>query len=477
MRYNHEELLPLRAFKTIGKRLTTLEGSGGGDAPEPDPQIGKAALETAKLGRDAFNFYKQEYIDNKPNQDRLNELSQQVQEQLIEAGEFNNLASKDYYNYMQETFRPLEKSIVKDAEDYDTAGRREAEAGKGLSDVRQSFDTTREMALRAKERTGVNPNSGNAMALNEQMDTSEAIAGADAMNKGRTRAEMTGKAMKMDAASLGRNLPSNQATSQQIANQSATAGLNAGLAGAANDRAGLSVYGAGVDAATRGLSTSANILQNQYNGQLQAYQANQASNDSAWSNIGSLVGTGAMLMAASDENIKKDVKDVDDEAALEGVEKTEVKQWKYDDRKVAGLDTVQHTGAMAQDLKANFGSQVSDGKQVDLISAVGVNMAATKALSKKVDKLLKKKGYKNGGKVGGVGLESASAGGNVIDNETGEVFEDDGHVQGAGTNTSDSINSRLSDNEYVMNAGVTEMLGVEALDAINQRGLEFRGSK
>lgn len=373
----------------------------GGSAPKPDPQIGKAALETAAIGRDAFQFYKQEYIDNKPNQDRLNELSQQVQEQLIESGEFNNLASKDYYNYMQETFRPLEKSIVKDAQDYDTAGRREAEASKGLSDVRQGFDTQRQIALRNKERSGVNPNSGNAMALGNQLDTQEAIASADAVNSGRTRAEMTGKAMKMDAASLGRNLPSNQATSQQIANSSASAGLNAGLAGAANDRAGLSVYGTGVDAATRGLSTQADILQRQYNGQLQAYQAKQASNDSAWGNIGSLVGTGAAI----------------------------------------------------------FGG-FKDGGLVDL-KEIGLDSITPKNI-------------------------------NIIDNETGQVFEGEGAVQGDGSETSDSIPARLSNNEFVMNAGVKKMnkkqiiaaakksptsAGLDTLEAINNQGLEFRGSK
>ena len=385
MRYNDYDLLPINAFRKVGKRLATLEGSGG-KAPKPDPQIGRAALETAAIGRDAFEFYKQEYINNKPNQDRLNVLAQEVQEQLIESGKLNNQYAKEEREYLTTVFRPIEKDIVKNANEYDTAGRREAEASRGLSDVRQAFDTQREMTMRSKERDGINPNSGNAQALGQQLDVQEAIAGANAVNKGRTDAEMRGQAMKIDAASLGRGLPSNQATSQQIANQSATAGLNAGLAGAQNQRAGLDIYGKGAGLAMQGVGKSAEILQNQYNGQMQAYQANQARNDGAWGSIGSLVGTGLSV----------------------------------------------------------FGGGLKDGGEVNPV---------------------------------------------LIDNETGEIFDDDGHVTGGGTETSDSIPAKLSVNEFVMNAGVKRMtkddiikaakktnsqLGLAVLESINKEGLKAR---
>lgn len=448
----------------------------GGSAPKPDPQIGRAALETAQLGRDMFAFYQQEYMNNKPAQDKLNALAAQVQEQLVESGKLNNAIAKDYYDYMIDVFRPLEKDLVKSANEYDTAGRREAEAAEGLSDVRQAFDTQREMANRNKERMGVNPNSGNSMALNAQMDVQEAIAGADAMNKGRERAESMGRAMKLDAVSIGKGLPSNQATSQQIANSSAQGAVNTGLATAQNNRAEIGLMGQGYQGAIQGVSAGGNMLQNQYNSQLQAYQANAARSDSAWAGIGQVAGMAGMAMMASDENIKKDVKDFDDEKALEGVKKTKIKTWKYDGDKVAGLDDVEHVGAMAQDLQKNLGSTVSNGKQVDVISAIGANMAATKALAKKVDKLTKKpKGYKNGGEVSptDMGLDSI----NTIDNDTGEVFTGEGAVRGPGTTTSDSIPARLSDKEYVLNAEATALLGLDVLDAINERGLKIRGSK
>lgn len=54
-----------------------------------------------------------------------------------------------------------------------------------------------------------------------------------------------------------------------------------------------------------------------------------------------------------------------------------------------------------------------------------------------------------------------------------------GEVDGPGTETSDDIPAWLSDNEYVLNAEAVKLIGVDTLDAINQKGLEMRrgGSK
>ncbi|KQD03318.1 tape measure protein [Acinetobacter soli] len=53
---------------------------------------------------------------------------------------------------------------------------------------------------------------------------------------------------------------------------------------------------------------------------------------------------------------------------------------------------------------------------------------------------------------------------------TGGIFTGDGHVRGSGTETSDSINARLSNNEYVIKAKSVRSLGVDTLDYINRMG-------
>lgn len=100
-----------------------------------------------------------------------------------------------------------------------------------------------------------------------------------------------------------------------------------------------------------------------------------------------LVKLAAHMRVHSDEKVKKDVKKVDDKKSLAGIKQLDVKKWKYDPNKVDGQDDEEHIGAMAQDMEKNLGKQVSNGKIVDLISAVGITMSATKALAKEVDKL------------------------------------------------------------------------------------------
>ena len=53
---------------------------------------------------------------------------------------------------------------------------------------------------------------------------------------------------------------------------------------------------------------------------------------------------------------------------------------------------------------------------------------------------------------------------------TGGIFTGDGYVRGSGTDTSDSINARLSNNEYVIKAKSVRSLGVDTLDYINRMG-------
>ena len=47
-------------------------------------------------------------------------------------------------------------------------------------------------------------------------------------------------------------------------------------------------------------------------------------------------------------------------------------------------------------------------------------------------------------------------------------FADGGEVEGPGTGTSDSINAKLSDGEYVISADVVEKLGQNFFDTIQK---------
>lgn len=199
-------------------------------------------------------------------------------------------------------------------------------------------------------------------------------------------------AKKLDTAGLYRGLPS---ASQGAYNTAVQAGNSA----VGNQMQPSTAYMSGISA---GNGTQMQGQQLNLQGQT-ALAGLQSSNYNATSNqdngifsalgtvggqfAGSKAGSTLIASAFSDEKVKKDIKKTDENEALDGIKKLNVKNWKYDPEKVEGQDDKEHTGAMAQDMKKNLGDTVSDGKMVDLISAVGVNMAATKALAKQVDKL------------------------------------------------------------------------------------------
>ena len=50
-------------------------------------------------------------------------------------------------------------------------------------------------------------------------------------------------------------------------------------------------------------------------------------------------------------------------------------------------------------------------------------------------------------------------------------------MKGPGTTTSDSIPARLSNKEYVLNAPAVKMVGVKALNKLNNAGLKARAAR
>jgi hypothetical protein len=214
--------------------------------------------------------------------------------------------------------------------------------------------------------------------MQSQMGLSEAAMKAGAANTARDKVELMGNAMKMDAASLGRGLAANQATSAGVA-------LNAGNSAVGNAGTPLAQAQAATSMMGQGFNTA--ISGNNSAGSLYGTAANiqQQANNSSMEMFGTLAGAG--ITAFSDVNMKKNIQPVSDEQALKAIEKTPVSTWDY--KKGEG-DGGRHTGPMAQEVKKNMGEQAGPGgKMIDLVTLNGNNMAAIAALSRKVDKLAK----------------------------------------------------------------------------------------
>lgn len=74
---------------------------------------------------------------------------------------------------------------------------------------------------------------------------------------------------------------------------------------------------------------------------------------------------------------------MDAASMLAGVAALAVEAWRY--KPETGLEQQTHIGPYAEDFRAAFG--VGDGVTIDPIDAVGVCLAAIKALSQKVEAL------------------------------------------------------------------------------------------
>ena len=356
------------------------------DAPDQSG-INAAALANANLSKESLDWYKQIYAESAPDRAKAAATNETVSNAQLAALNSNTALSNDYADYAKTTFRPMERAIVSNAQTYDTQARRDTEAGKAVADVTQGFSNARDQNVRQQQRMGVNPNSGRAVAMGNQMTMAQAAAQAQAATGARQNVETQGYARKMDAANLGRGLASNQATSAGVA-------LNAGNSAVGNAGQTLAQGNQAAAQMANGWSTAGNL--NSSAGSLYGQAASMANQDSGLMGaLGGVAGSylggaGFAKMIDSDVNIKKNIKPVSDEQALKEVEKTPVSNCDY---KPGAGDGGNHTGPMAQHVQQNMGEQAGPGgKMIDLVSLNGTNMAAIAALSRKVDKLAKAKG-------------------------------------------------------------------------------------
>lgn len=228
------------------------------DTPDTSGQQ-RAAVMTAEMSQEQLAWAKEVYKETAPQRaDAIRRANMVSDAQMVAMGE-QSAISRDYNDFQKNTFRPLEKSIVTAAQEYDTESRRNARAGQAVADVTQNFAAGREQQTRGLMRMGVNPSGGKFAAMNSGLMAQEAIAKATGANKAREGVELQGYARKMDAANLGRGLSSSQATSAGVAlNQGNSAAQAAASAGNVTAQ-GNQIMNQGYGAFQSGMSTFSGI--------------------------------------------------------------------------------------------------------------------------------------------------------------------------------------------------------------------------
>lgn len=302
---------------------------GGGSAPSADPEIGKAAMASAKLGKQYLGWMK--------DQAKIS----------------NQWADEDRSRY-KSVFEPLQDDFIEEAQNYDSPERQQEASREAVADVRQNAALAQEASRRTLTRMGVDPRSGRFKANERRTAMDTGLASAGAANSARKQIEAEGRGLRAQAVNLGSGFAVNPATSL-------------GMAGGA--------MSSGFKGAMQGQGQKGSLLNTQFQQQMQGWQANQQSSSSMMSGLGSLAGM-AMFMSSKDykEN-KRPARGV-----LDALKEMPVEQWKYKD----GIaDGGEHIGPYAEDFQAATGK--GDGKSIPVIDAVGMTMGAVKELAEKVD--------------------------------------------------------------------------------------------
>jgi hypothetical protein len=221
---------------------------------------------------------------------RMDALTERVTNSQLQAQDKAMALADEYADYNRGTFRPLEQRIVSEANDYDSMANQQAAADKAATDVSIAGASQRGTNMRTMARMGVNPTDGRFISGMGD-PANDALAQVTAANTARDKIRVLGGAKRMDAASLGRGLPSAQATSaglginagssaingQVAANGSAISGAGPGITllnGASNTGGVIgsnaaALYGTAMGAigdTNKGIGQGAGVLLNYYKG-------------------------------------------------------------------------------------------------------------------------------------------------------------------------------------------------------------------
>ena len=323
-------------------------GGGGGSAPKPDPNIGKAALLSAETGQQALEW-------------------------MASQAEITNEWAATDRERQQSVFVPLQDDYIADAKAGPDYTGVQADVNRATADVRSQMDLARQQERRQLTAMGVNPKSGRSMEASRRTGLTGAMASASAANTTRLASRNAAEAeadMKLtNAINMGSGLGVNPATSMSLSNSAGSSGFGAAMSG----------YG-----------QQGSLLNTQYQGQLQSWNANKqaAATEQAglWGGLGSMAGLGASALMMSSSKDYKENKAKPKQSLLDAVNEMPVEEWSY---KKGIADGGAHVGPYAEDFQKATGK--GDGKSIPVVDAIGTLMGAVQELDAKVSGMSKEK--------------------------------------------------------------------------------------
>ena len=347
------------------------------DAPKMDPAVAESTRAQADIAERMDDRAERQFQSSQELIDHYGPMYDQILQGQIESGNKAEARADQQWSHYQDNFMPLERQIADEAASYDSDVEVARRTGRAANTVQRQADIAAESNARRMASMGISPTSGRSQQSMTDQQNLTALAKAGAINQETNNTKMTGIALRQGAAQLGRGITGTslaQAGMGVGAGQAATGTMGARtgqIAGALAPATSLmqSASGAYGGAAQSGLG--------RFNAQ---HTSEVADANSTGSFIGSVIGAAAMF--ASSEKVKENIKPVDGAEAMEAIRKAPAKEWDY---KPGEGDGGHHIGPTAESMQAAAGDQVAPGgKQIDMISMVGIQQAAMQNLDERL---------------------------------------------------------------------------------------------
>lgn len=272
------------------------------DAPEPDPAMAEAARASAKLGQDAFDFYKTVYqTDLRPAQQEQQRLAGVVTQSFLDDSKLARDQATERFDEYKEN-KPLREKVTSDAMNYDSDEAINRQMGIAAANVNQQFSNALAQKARLESRYG---RVGGSFG-----DTNKALLAQAATASGL----MTGAARETKDKAIALRAGANEAMSGRansggqflsIAGNGLSGAMGAGSQVMGDMRANAGMIGQGTQLGLQGYGQSANIYGQEFNGRMQGYNAQMQ----AVAGLAGAAGTAFGLMG-SDRRLKTDIEAV-----------------------------------------------------------------------------------------------------------------------------------------------------------------------
>lgn len=336
---------------------------GGKSAPAPDytPMANaskEAALVARDLGQQQIDFAKMQYADILPYVRGIANQQMQAQQQQMRQ-------AQDYYNYMQGTYRPIEKGLAREAAAAGSEAEQAAAAARASADVERAFGAQRGALSRELTRAGVDPSSGRMAGGLRSLAAQQALAQASGMTGARNQQKQIGYARRLDVAGLGRGLPGASTAAYGGATGAGTA-AGGSLMAPANQFA--SIYGQGAGTIMQGQGQQIQGLGGILNAQGQAYSASLSAPDPFAQIVGTGIGAWAGGGFKSDIRVKENIERVGTHF------RTQLPIYEFN---YIHIPDKRYRGVMAQDVEKVFPDAVEtmhDGIKTVNYAMLGIEM-------------------------------------------------------------------------------------------------------